>query len=116
MLIRLLWDQFRSPGRIVLTGSDSHFGDFRHNLGLVPAPEWRDTGLLVRPGTGRKAGTGAAGRGAYSTSKLGVLYLVHALARRLPAGVDAYTFDPGLTPAPAWPATRKRPARPFGTA
>lgn len=98
LLIRLLWDQFRSPGRIVITGSDSHFGDFRHNLGLVPAPAWQNTDLLVRPGTARKAGTGTAGRGAYATSKLGVLYLVHALARRLPAGVDAYTFNPGLTP------------------
>lgn len=90
LLLRLL--PFAEKGRIVITGSDSHFGDFRHNLGMVPAPAWTDTERLARPDPAMK------GRGAYSTSKLGVVYLVHALARRLPDGVDAYTFNPGFTP------------------
>ncbi|MGX6607408.1 SDR family NAD(P)-dependent oxidoreductase [Micromonosporaceae bacterium Da 78-11] len=90
LLIRLL--TFADPARIVLTGSDSHFGDLRHNLGLVPGPRWSDTATLSRPDPAMP------GRGAYSTSKLGVLYLVHALARHLPAGVDAYTFNPSFTP------------------
>jgi NAD(P)-dependent dehydrogenase (short-subunit alcohol dehydrogenase family) len=90
LLLRLL--PFADKGRIVITGSDSHFGDFRHTFGLVPAPTWADPERLARPGTVAK------GRGAYSTSKLGVLYLVHALARRLPDGLDAYTFNPGFTP------------------
>jgi hypothetical protein len=29
---------------------------------------------------------------------LAVIYLVHALARRLPAGVDVYTYNPGAVP------------------
>ncbi len=90
LLIRSL--PFAERARIVLTGSDSHFGDFRHNLGLIPAPRWSDPDRLARPDATRK------GREAYSTSKLGVLYLVHALARRMPAGVDAYTFNPAFTP------------------
>ena len=90
LLLRLL--PFGGKGRIVITGSDSHFGDFRHSFGLVPAPTWTDPEKLATPGTVRQ------GRGAYSTSKLGVLYLVHALARRLPDGLDAYTFNPGFTP------------------
>lgn len=90
LLIRLL--PFAARARIVITGSESHFGDFRHNLGLVPAPTWTGPEQLARPGPALK------GRGAYSTSKLGVVYLVHALARRMPAGVDAYTFNPSITP------------------
>ena len=99
LLIRLLWDQFRRPGRIVITGSDSHFGTPLTTMGgLVPAPVWQSADRLVSVGAERRANTGSAGRRAYSTSKLGVLYLVHALARRLPEGVDVYTFNPGLTP------------------
>lgn len=94
LLIRLIQDRFTNPARIVITGSDSHFGDFRHTIGLVPAPRWDDAGRLASPG----ADGATAGRRAYSTSKLGVIYLVHALARRLPAGVDAYTFNPSLVP------------------
>ena len=91
LLVRLLWDRFTAPARIVLTTSDAHFGDFRHNLGLVPAPQWTDVNRLAHPNLQK-------GRGAYATSKLAVIYLVHELARRLPAGIDAYSFTPGLTP------------------
>ena len=90
-LLVLLWDRFTAPARIVLTTSDAHFGDFRHNLGLVPAPQWTDVNRLAYPNLQK-------GRGAYATSKLAVIYLVHELARRLPAGIDAYSFTPGLTP------------------
>ena len=90
LLLRLL--PFAGTGRIVITGSDSHFGQFRHTFGLVPAPTWMAPEKLAEPGAV------ARGRGAYSTSKLGVIYLVHALARRLPEGLDAYTFNPGFTP------------------
>lgn len=81
---------FTENARIVITGSASHFGTFSHNMGLVPAPRWADPARLARPGA---VGNG---RAAYSTSKLGVVYLVHALARRLPQ--DVYTFNPGFTP------------------
>jgi NAD(P)-dependent dehydrogenase (short-subunit alcohol dehydrogenase family) len=97
LLLRLLADRFEPGARIVVTGSESHFGDFRHNLGLVPAPRWSDTRSVARPGTGPEAETVTAGRRAYSTSKLGVQYLVHALAKRLPE-VDVYAYTPGLVP------------------
>ncbi len=84
--------EFAAPGRIAITGSDTHFGDLRHNLGLVPGPKWDRVDRLVTPGTQGK------GRRAYATSKLAVIYLVHALARRLPEGVDIYTHNPGLVP------------------
>ncbi|MBL7261652.1 SDR family NAD(P)-dependent oxidoreductase [Paractinoplanes lichenicola] len=87
LLLRLL--PLTTRARVVITGSDAHFGDLRHNLGIVPAPTWTTPGELARPNPKLK------GRGAYATSKLGVLYLVHALARR---GVDAYTWNPAFTP------------------
>lgn len=89
LLIRSL--TFTAGARIVLTGSDSHFGTFRHNMGIVPGPRWTTPDRLARPGA-----VGGSGRAAYSTSKLGVIYLVHAIARRMP--VDAYTFNPAFTP------------------
>ncbi|QFU89063.1 SDR family NAD(P)-dependent oxidoreductase [Amycolatopsis sp. YIM 10] len=95
LLLRLLFDRFEAPGRIVVVGSGAHFGDLRHNLGLVPAPKWAPVAKLAEPGT-ETAST--AGRRTYATSKLAVIYLVHALARRLPEGVDIYTYDPGLVP------------------
>jgi NAD(P)-dependent dehydrogenase (short-subunit alcohol dehydrogenase family) len=70
-----------------VVGSDTHFGDLRHNLGLVPAPRWKDVRELAAPCEGAKAEAAREGRTAYSTSKLAVAYLVHAFARRLPDGV-----------------------------
>jgi NAD(P)-dependent dehydrogenase (short-subunit alcohol dehydrogenase family) len=92
LLVRLL--TFAPGARLVFTTSDAHFGDFAHTYGLVPAPRWDAPERLAAPGTGRTAATATAGRRAYSTSKLGVVYLAHALARRTPA--DVYTFNPGL--------------------
>ncbi|GLY36075.1 dehydrogenase/reductase [Amycolatopsis sp. NBRC 101858] len=97
LLIRLLADRFEPGARVVVTGSESHFGDFRHNLGLVPAPHWTGPRSLAEPGSGPDAETVTAGRRAYSTSKLGVQYLVHELARRFPK-IDFYAFTPGLVP------------------
>lgn len=98
VLIDGLRDVFTEPARIVITASDTHFGDFRHNMGLVPAPVWRQPSALATPGTAEKADSAVAGRTAYSTSKLGVIYLTHALARRLPAGIETFSFNPGLVP------------------
>lgn len=97
-LIAGLADRLVAPARIVLTASDTHFGDFAHNLGMVPAPVWRSPSLLATPGVGPKADAAGAGRTAYATSKLAVIYLVHALARRLPPGVEIVSFNPGLVP------------------
>lgn len=98
VLIDELRAHFSAPARIVITASDTHFGDFGHNMGMVPAPVWREPAALATPGSAEKPNRAVAGRTAYSTSKLAVIYLVHALARRLPAGVEIYSFNPGFVP------------------
>jgi NAD(P)-dependent dehydrogenase (short-subunit alcohol dehydrogenase family) len=98
VLIDELSAHFTPPARIVITTSDTHFGDFKHNMGMVPAPRWREPRALSTPGTADKPDRAAAGRTAYSTSKLAVIYLVHALARRLPTGVEVFSFNPGFVP------------------
>ncbi|WP_329334304.1 SDR family NAD(P)-dependent oxidoreductase [Streptomyces sp. NBC_01352] len=98
LFVRLLRDRFAAPARIVITVSDTHFGDFRHNLGMVPGPVWRSPDVLARTGAFPEPHTTAAGRTAYSTSKLAALCLVHEYARRLPAGIDAVAYNPGFVP------------------
>ena len=49
LFVRLLTGRFAPPSRIVITTSDTHFGDFRHNLGMVPATGLaRDAGPVQR--------------------------------------------------------------------
>ena len=98
LFLRLLADRFSNPARVVITTSDTHFGDFRHNMGMVPAPRWRAPLELATPGATPVSDTLTAGRTAYSTSKLAVIHLVHELARRLPDGVDVYAWNPGFVP------------------
>lgn len=97
LLLRLLAERMTTPARVVLTTSDTHFGDLRHNLGLVPAPRWRAPLELARPSSAADAGTATAGRRAYATSKLAVIHLVHELARRLPE-VEVVAWNPGFVP------------------
>ncbi|MDL4773104.1 MULTISPECIES: SDR family NAD(P)-dependent oxidoreductase [Thermomonosporaceae] len=98
LLLRAFEPRFSAPARIVITVSDTHFGDFRHTGGLVPAPRWSDPETLARPGAFPKPATVTAGRTAYSTSKLAAIHLVHEWARRLPDGVDIVSYNPGLVP------------------
>jgi NAD(P)-dependent dehydrogenase (short-subunit alcohol dehydrogenase family) len=98
LLVRLLEDRFATPARIVITVSDTHFGDFKHNMGMVPGPVWQSPDLIARTGAFPRPGTTVGGRIAYSTSKLASIYLVHEYARRLPAGVDAVAYNPGFVP------------------
>lgn len=98
VLVKEFMDSFADPARVVLTTSDTHFGDFKHTMGFVPAPIWREPRALATPGTAKDAGSSAAGRTAYSTSKLGLIYLTHEFARRLPSNVTIYSFNPGLVP------------------
>ncbi|MFD1151554.1 SDR family NAD(P)-dependent oxidoreductase [Saccharothrix hoggarensis] len=93
LLLTLLRPRFTNPARIVVVASDVHDRDL-NTLGLIPPPRWDDPRELVKPAEG----TGRAGRRAYATSKLGVIYLVHALRRRLPEGIDVYSYNPGLVP------------------
>lgn len=111
LLIRALQDHLVVPARVVITVSDTHFGDLRHNLGMVPGPRWQDPHELAHPGAFPRPDTTAAGRTAYSTSKLAAIYGVHAFSRRLPAGVAIVAANPGLVPGTglarnAGPATR----------
>jgi NAD(P)-dependent dehydrogenase (short-subunit alcohol dehydrogenase family) len=98
LILRLLLDQFAAPSRLILTGSGSHFADFRHTLGVVPPIKWSDTKTIATPGSGPAANSAREGQRAYATSKLAIIYLVHALARRLPTGIDVYTYNPGAVP------------------
>lgn len=98
LFVRLLQDCFTAPARIVISVSDTHFGDFKHNLGMVPGPVWKSPDVLARTGAFPRPDTAAAGRTAYSTSKLAAIYLVHEYARRLPAGIDVVAYNPGFVP------------------
>ncbi|PJE99515.1 short-chain dehydrogenase [Streptomyces carminius] len=98
LFVRLLQDRFTAPARIVITVSDTHFGDLRHNMGLVPGPVWRSPDVLARTGAFPRPESAGAGRTAYSTSKLAAIHLVHEYARRLPAGIDAVAYNPGFVP------------------
>lgn len=110
-LLRSLLDRFNGPGRIVLTTSATHFGDFAHNYGMVPAPRWEPLERLATPGTEPTAGTRAAGFRAYATSKLALVHLVHALARRLPPGIDTFSYNPGFVPGTGIVRDSSRAAR-----
>jgi NAD(P)-dependent dehydrogenase (short-subunit alcohol dehydrogenase family) len=98
LFLRVLRDRFTVPARVVITVSDTHFGDFRHNLGMVPAPVWQHPDVLAEPGAFTAPGTAVAGRAAYATSKLAAIHLVHEHARRSLAGVDVLSFNPGFVP------------------
>jgi NAD(P)-dependent dehydrogenase (short-subunit alcohol dehydrogenase family) len=98
LLIRSLADHLEPGARITVTSSDTHFGDLRHNLGMVPAPVWMTPEQLARPGAFPDPDTATAGRTAYSTSKLAVIYQVHAFARRLPSDITIVSYNPGFVP------------------
>ncbi|GAB10179.1 oxidoreductase [Gordonia araii NBRC 100433] len=99
VLIEELRPHLRPRSRIVITVSDTHFGDFRHNMGMVPGPAWpEDPARLASIRTFDRPESVSAGRTAYSTSKLAAIYLVHEYARRLPEGVDIVGYNPGFVP------------------
>lgn len=98
VLIRGLQGHLTPGSRIVVTVSDTHVGDVRHNLGMVPGPVWREPGILARTRAFEDPASVRAGRTAYSTSKLAMIHLIHEHARRLPPGVDVLGFNPGLVP------------------
>ncbi|WP_222120624.1 short-chain dehydrogenase [Paenarthrobacter nicotinovorans] len=98
VLVRGLHDRLQAPATVVLTVSDTHFGDFRHNLGMVPGPRWLPPDLLARAGSFSNSASATAGRTAYSTSKLAAIYLMHEYARRIPVGVAVMGYNPGFVP------------------
>lgn len=98
LMLRALASRLEAPARVLLTTSDTHVGDLRHGSALVPAPRWSSPEDLARPGAFPAPATSAAGRTAYSTSKLAVIHLVHEWARHLPAGVEVVSYNPGYVP------------------
>lgn len=98
LLIDLLRDHLVAPARIVIVGSGTHYDAGRERMWMVPGPRWARVEVLARPHDGKDGPHEGHGRRAYSTSKLANVYQVHTLARQLPDGIDAYTYDPGLMP------------------
>ncbi|TGD36785.1 SDR family NAD(P)-dependent oxidoreductase [Brevibacterium aurantiacum] len=98
VLVRRLHDHLHPHARVVVTVSDTHFGDFRHNLGMVPGPRWQPVEALAHVGAFADLGNTAAGRTAYSTSKLAAIYLIHEYARRFPTGPTLAGYNPGFVP------------------
>lgn len=98
VLMRKLHAHLQSDARVVVTVSDTHFGDLRHNLGMVPGPQWRSVETLARVGAFANPRSTTAGRTAYSTSKLAAIYLVHEYARRFPTGPTVTGYNPGFVP------------------
>lgn len=96
LLVNELLPVLRPPARVVVVASGVH--DPAKKTG-VPVPAWNSVPELARGELGPGAasdGPFAAGQRRYSTSKLANIYFTYALARRLPAGVTANAYDPGL--------------------
>lgn len=96
LFLNVLRPMLASAAHVVVVGSGTHFGDPITRM-VVAAPAWRDPALLARAG-GDGGDSAKAGQCAYSTSKLGVNYLVHELNRRWGAPVRVNIYDPGLMP------------------
>jgi len=98
LLVNELLPSLQPPARVVVVASGVH--DPAQKTG-VPAPAWNSPAALARGELGTAAAADrlfASGQRRYSTSKLANIYFTHALARRLPTGVTANAFDPGLMP------------------
>jgi NAD(P)-dependent dehydrogenase (short-subunit alcohol dehydrogenase family) len=100
LMARLLIPVMASGGRIILTSSGTHDPDLKTGM---PPPRHADAGKLARPQTDpdRDANAGAAGRRAYSTSKLCNVLTARSLASHLAGDrpdIMLAAFDPGFTP------------------
>ena len=95
LLVRLVEPALAAGARVVLVGSGT--AEDRRRDGLVPVPRWEDPMTLAYPRHSDEA-PAAAGRRAYSTSKLGTLYLAHAMARRSGGRFTVDVYDPGMLP------------------
>jgi NAD(P)-dependent dehydrogenase (short-subunit alcohol dehydrogenase family) len=96
VLLRNVKPCLTDDAHVVIVGSGTHFGDVVTRQ-LVAAPKWQAPGDLAKSG-GDGAEGARAGQCAYSTSKLGVNYLVHELNRQWAAPLRANVYDPGLMP------------------
>jgi NAD(P)-dependent dehydrogenase (short-subunit alcohol dehydrogenase family) len=95
LLVNELRPLLQAPSRVVVVSSDTH----DPALKLGPAPAWSDAQALARGELAPSASSDnafVAGQRRYSTSKLANVYFTYGLARRLPAGVTANAFNPGM--------------------
>src|SRR6202045_4904253 len=98
LLVNELLPALQSPARVVVVASGVH--DPAQKAG-VPVPAWNETAALAHGELGPTAASDkafASGQRRYSTSKLANVYFTYALAHRLPSGITANAFDPGLMP------------------
>jgi NAD(P)-dependent dehydrogenase (short-subunit alcohol dehydrogenase family) len=96
LLVNELLPVLRAPARVVVVASGVH--DPAQKAG-VPVPSWNTAPALARGELGPDAASDnafVAGQRRYSTSKLANIYFTYALARRLPPGVTANAYDPGM--------------------
>ncbi|MDW5329479.1 SDR family NAD(P)-dependent oxidoreductase [Plantactinospora sp. KLBMP9567] len=96
VLVNELLPVLQAPARVVVVSSGTHDPAA---LKVGPAPAWSNAealarGILAPSAAGDNAFI--AGQRRYSTSKLANIYFTYALARRLPDGVTANAFDPGM--------------------
>ncbi|OZM80772.1 SDR family NAD(P)-dependent oxidoreductase [Pseudonocardia sp. MH-G8] len=94
-LVNELLPVLKAPSRVVVVSSDTH--DPGPGQGLAPA--WNDPRALARGELGPAGAKDNAllrGQRRYCTSKLANIYFTYALARRLPEGVTANAFNPGM--------------------
>ena len=108
LLVNLLRPILQPPARVVVVASNVHDPAKKTR---VPAPAWNDPATLARGELGSAAAADrpfTSGQRRYATSKLANVYFTYALARRLPSGVTANAFDPGMVPGTG--LTREAPA------
>ena len=111
LLVDLLQPVLTAPARIVVVASDTH--DPGAKAG-VPVPAWNTPWELAHGVLGPAAsrdGAFVAGQRRYSTSKLANVFHAYELARRLPEGVTANAFNPGLVPGTGLQRSAPAPVR-----
>lgn len=111
LLVDELQSALLAPARVVVVASDTHDPALKTG---VPAPAWNNPDALARGELGASASKDSdfvAGQRRYSTSKLANIYHAYELARRLPAGVTANAFNPGLVPGTGLQRSAPAPVR-----